>query len=335
MAFWSPLVDWVQNKIYGEEEVIYVNAKNWFRDSIILSEEHFSIIDLIFAYQLKHPSISIEGAIEGTGQRGNLTINMKRILYGMYEYDEKYYSSYGERKFNRVYELEKKRDDKMVMTGITTKYNEDGSLCYILDEGDFNFVETVFGIMKSKDISAEKALSLMVLDRELPMYIRDILFDGHVYTMDKSSGFTLDLPDSGNRRKFDSGAVRDMEEGKGRFDLLPAYAIFRVARHYEAGAKKYDDRNWEKGIPVSAMMDSALRHIFKYLDGMDDEDHLAAATWNLLGAIQMEEKMPDMQDIPSRKREDIVTLMADNQEYTTIRKDVTDDETKQDSRDID
>ena len=92
---------------------------------------------------------------------------------------------------------------------------------------------------------------------------------------------------------------------------------------------------WEKGIPVSAMMDSALRHIFKYLDGMDDEDHLAAATWNLLGAIQMEEKMPDMQDIPSRKREDIVTLMADNQEYTTIRKDVTDDETKQDSRDID
>ena len=32
---------------------------------------------------------------------------------------------------------------------------------------------------------------------------------------------TYKLPDSGNRRKFNSGAVRDMAEGKGRCDLLP------------------------------------------------------------------------------------------------------------------
>ena len=29
------------------------------------------------------------------------------------------------------------------------------------------------------------------------------------------------LKDSGNRREFESGAVRDMEEGKGRMDLVP------------------------------------------------------------------------------------------------------------------
>lgn len=30
-----------------------------------------------------------------------------------------------------------------------------------------------------------------------------------------------DLKDSGCRREFDSGAVRDIQEGKGRCDLLP------------------------------------------------------------------------------------------------------------------
>lgn len=29
------------------------------------------------------------------------------------------------------------------------------------------------------------------------------------------------IKDSGNRRQFDSGAVRDMQEGKGRCDLMP------------------------------------------------------------------------------------------------------------------
>lgn len=29
------------------------------------------------------------------------------------------------------------------------------------------------------------------------------------------------IKDSGNRREFDTGAVRDMQEGKGRCDLLP------------------------------------------------------------------------------------------------------------------
>lgn len=31
----------------------------------------------------------------------------------------------------------------------------------------------------------------------------------------------MELKDSGKRRKFDSGAVRDIQEGKGRCDLLP------------------------------------------------------------------------------------------------------------------
>ena len=100
------------------------------------------------------------------------------------------------------------------------------------------------------------------------------------------------IKDSGDRREFDSGAIRDMGGNKGRCDLLPACAILRLSQHYENGAKKYSDRNWEKGIPISCMIDSGLRHLLKYLDGQDDEDHLAAAAWNILGAMFYEEKHP-------------------------------------------
>lgn len=112
------------------------------------------------------------------------------------------------------------------------------------------------------------------------------------------------IKDSGTRREFESGAVRDVQEGKGRLDLLPACAILRVARHFEAGAKKYSDRNWEKGIPVHSFIDSALRHLMKYLDGQNDEDHLCAAAWNLLCAMWTEEKRPELQDIPARRPQD-------------------------------
>ena len=111
------------------------------------------------------------------------------------------------------------------------------------------------------------------------------------------------VKDSGNRRVFESGAERDIQEGKGRCDLLPACAVLRLARRYEAGAKKYSDRNWEKGIPVHSFIDSAIRHLMNYLDGQTDEDHLCAAAWNLMEAMWTEEKRPELQDIPARLEE--------------------------------
>ena len=63
------------------------------------------------------------------------------------------------------------------------------------------------------------------------------------------------IKDSGERTQFSSGAVRDMHEGKGRFDLLPMCVLLRLAKHYEAGCSKYGDRNWEKGIPCHSFAD--------------------------------------------------------------------------------
>lgn len=115
------------------------------------------------------------------------------------------------------------------------------------------------------------------------------------------------IADSGKpRRVFATGAVRDISEGKGRMDLLPAAALIRLSKHYEKGELKYPPDadgipNWQKGIPISSFIDSALRHTLKYLDGQNDEDHLTAAAWNLLCAMWTEERKPEMQDIASRK----------------------------------
>lgn len=100
--------------------------------------------------------------------------------------------------------------------------------------------------------------------------------------------------------EFGNGAVREDKEGKGRFDLLPWCAIIRVAKHVQESIKVYEPRNWEKGLPMHSMIDSAFRHLAKYMDGQTDEDHLCAATTNLLMAMWMEEKHPEMQDIPTR-----------------------------------
>jgi hypothetical protein len=110
------------------------------------------------------------------------------------------------------------------------------------------------------------------------------------------------IKDSGERTEFHSGAVRDMHEGKGRFDLLPMCVLMRLAKHYENGCKKYGDRNWEKGIPCHSFADSAFRHLVKYLDGWTDEDHLIASLWNLCGLAWTEEKHPELMDIPARAR---------------------------------
>ena len=152
------------------------------------------------------------------------------------------------------------------------------------------------------------------------------------------------LPDSGERRQFESGAVRDIAHGKGRCDLMPlgvigewmghdclmyideylytgnlcflwktliAFMDYRemdpytslleVAKHFEDGAVKYGDRNWEKGIPVHCYIDSAVRHYLKYRRGDEDEPHDRAFMWNILCAMWTHENHPELIDIPAYK----------------------------------
>lgn len=102
-----------------------------------------------------------------------------------------------------------------------------------------------------------------------------------------------EVKDSGQRQEFETGAVRDSQEGKGRYDLLPTRAIKRLACHYENGAVKYGDDNWLKGIPMRRMLESAMRHLFKAMEGQTDEDHFIAAAWNILGIVEYQERIEE------------------------------------------
>ena len=95
--------------------------------------------------------------------------------------------------------------------------------------------------------------------------------------------------DNGDKEEFSTGAKRDQRTGKGRFDLLSPIALRELALHCEHGAEHYGDRNWEKGMPVCRILDSALRHINQYREGRRDEPHLRAALWNLMAAVHVAE----------------------------------------------
>lgn len=175
------------------------------------------------------------------------------------------------------------------------------------------------------------------------------------------------IKDSGERITFRTGAVRDIQEGKGRCDLMPLGVVnellfagrnglvnhrgdplyliemfkvtknvfflysaicssvefmfiadddicdspfetkmvtllLEVSKHYEEGAKKYGEYNWQKGIPVSSFINSACRHYLKAFRGDDDERHDLAFVWNLLNCIWTVENLPDMGDIPIIER---------------------------------
>lgn len=97
--------------------------------------------------------------------------------------------------------------------------------------------------------------------------------------------------DSGQRRQFPTGSVRDSRQGKGRYDLIPAYPQQRLAQLYERGAEKYDDNNWQKGQPLSTYMESAERHLYNFKDGDLVEDHLAAVVWNMYAFMWTEREI--------------------------------------------
>ena len=99
-----------------------------------------------------------------------------------------------------------------------------------------------------------------------------------------TKGFT-EVKDSGTRQEFVTGSVRDTREGKGRFDLIPTDSLRRLAVHYENGSKKYGDRNWEKGQELGRYLDSAFRHLVGVLEGLTDEDHASAVSWNVFAYI--------------------------------------------------
>jgi len=99
--------------------------------------------------------------------------------------------------------------------------------------------------------------------------------------------------DSGEREQFGSGAQRDTQVNKPRYDLIPAAPLKRLAELMARGAVKYGDNNWTKGMPASRFMASLMRHVEAYRLGERDEDHLAAVVFNAFAIMFFENSEHD------------------------------------------
>lgn len=97
------------------------------------------------------------------------------------------------------------------------------------------------------------------------------------------------MQDTGQRDRFATGAVRNGDEGKPRPDLIRPFANLREGVWLGQATKKYDERNWEKGIPISRCIASLHRHLNAYQRGRHDEDHMAAVRCNAGFILHYEE----------------------------------------------
>jgi hypothetical protein len=97
----------------------------------------------------------------------------------------------------------------------------------------------------------------------------------------------------------DSGDKYD--EGKSLVQHIPPEFIVSIGDVIEFGAKKYAINNWKKGILVSKLLGSCLRHILAFSMGEDKDpesghSHLAHAATNLSFIMWMIDNKPELDD---------------------------------------
>lgn len=96
------------------------------------------------------------------------------------------------------------------------------------------------------------------------------------------------------------------DQDKPRYDLIPMLALEDLATLYKEGAKKYDDRNWEKGINFTRICRAIMSHlvqIFKgeYIDPETGCYHSTAIAWNGLALthfFKYRNKYKEFNDLP-------------------------------------
>ena len=77
---------------------------------------------------------------------------------------------------------------------------------------------------------------------------------------------------------------RKDDEGKLRYDLIPPEALAGLAAVYTMGARKYDDRNWERGLAYGRVYAALMRHLEAWRQGEncdrdDGQHHLDSVMW--------------------------------------------------------
>lgn len=114
--------------------------------------------------------------------------------------------------------------------------------------------------------------------RDIADTIMDMVNDKYGHLLENKMSDEIKI-ESGARRKFSTGAESQASEGKGTPVLVPGDAIIDIAKLFEKGAAVYGARNWEKGIPLSEILNSLERHLQAEKMGRTDENHARALAW--------------------------------------------------------
>jgi len=93
------------------------------------------------------------------------------------------------------------------------------------------------------------------------------------------------------------------DNDKERFDLLPSAPLIKLAQIYTFGAKKYDDRNMEKGMKWGRVFAAIMRHLWKWWGGEENDQesgmsHLAHAAWGCFTLLDYTERRREFDDRP-------------------------------------
>lgn len=96
-----------------------------------------------------------------------------------------------------------------------------------------------------------------------------------------------------SHQKYFTGYQRDTDEGKPDHTHLPLEALDQTALWYAHGARLHGRDNWRNGCPYSRLYASALRHLLKDAAGLRDEDHRAAAVFNLFSMMTQDVMIRD------------------------------------------
>lgn len=94
---------------------------------------------------------------------------------------------------------------------------------------------------------------------------------------------------------------RKDDDGKLRYDLIPADPLDELARVFTIGARKYGDRNWENGLAWGRVFAALMRHGWAWWRGEthdpeDGQHHLASVAWCALVLMQFENTHPGLDD---------------------------------------
>jgi hypothetical protein len=92
-----------------------------------------------------------------------------------------------------------------------------------------------------------------------------------------------------------------------QYSHIPVDPLRRVAEHFGRGAKKYADRNWERGYEWGKSYAALHRHTWSCLNGYprDEETgslHITATAWHCLVLDTFVETHPEFDDRPDYKR---------------------------------